>query len=317
MLKKIFLSLFFAVYLHSTELSLSGNHLDGPLMMKLISLFYVDTLMEVGTDKGDTAAIASRFFREVHTIEPNSKLYRKAQKRFRQTPKVHCYEGHPEAVIPKILPKMKSRILFWLTAAVHEDIKAIQTSGLKDAVILIDNVRLLPKLNELKRSILEISPEYEFWILGDIAIAYPKNGAVTASPLVKACTASRLFEGSAEEVLKQENILKSNVHLEEARAIDAIFRTYVNPTVAPETAHFLLWEGLLMSARKNHQEASRLFQRAIDAGCNHWRLYWYLAQEKYECHNRAAAQSLLEKVISQSPDFEEAKTYLNKIRHKK
>lgn len=317
MLKKFFLSLFFAAYLHSAELNLSGNHFDGSLMLKLISLFNVDALVETGTRNGDTAAVAAHFFREVHTIDANAKLYRKAQKRFRQSPKVHCYEGHTEVVIPKILPKMKGRILFWLTAAPHEEIKAIQNSGLRNAVILIDNVRLQPKLNELKRSILEISPDYEFWILGDIAIAYPKNGEVTASPFVKACTASRLFEGSVEDLLQQEMILKNSAHLEEARVIDAIYRTFVNPVAAPQTAYFLLWEGLLMSARKNHQEASRLFQRAIDAGCNHWRLYWYLAQEKYECHNRAAAQSLLEKVISLSPDFEEAKTYLNKIRHKK
>jgi tetratricopeptide (TPR) repeat protein len=336
MIKKILL--FFvcsAASLFAQNLELSGNHLDEPLMEKLVDLFHIDNLVETGTYQGNTARTASRHFKDVYTIELSHKLFRKASKALKPFSNVHCYEGHSGDVVAAIAPKLKGKTLFWLDAhysggptakgnsnsAIRDEIAAIKKCGLKDAVILIDDIRGFqgkpeeaafvggfPTVKELKEMLLSLNPDYAFWILGDMAIAYPKTESIEVSPLVKACTLSRLFEKNDLDttlVMAQEQLLKTGSS--EASVIDALHQGYcVQGQETTNATHYFLWEGLASSGKGNYSQAIDCFQKAIGFGYDHWRVYWYLASAQYEAKEYAAAKESLEKVAQEAPEFKEA-----------
>jgi len=326
------------------SLELSGNHLDEPLMQKLISLFHVETLVETGTFEGGTAALASRHFKEVHTIELAHKLFKKASKLVKNIPNVHCYEGHSGDVIAVIGPKLKGKTLFWLDAhysggstakgasnsAIRDEIAAIKKSGLKNSIILIDDIRGFqgkpekvaffggyPSIKELKELLLTINPEYEFWVLGDMAIAYPKTENVAVSPLVKACTLSRSFDGQEmdiQAVIEEEEQFKNQAKLQETGAIDALYNAYfVQMKETTNITHYLVWEGLVSSGKGEFSKAIDCLSKAISYGYDHWRVYWYLANAQYANQDLANAKLSLEKVAQAAPDFKQAQELSSQI----
>lgn len=345
MIKKLlFLLCYAAAPLFSDCLCMSGNHLDAPLMEKLVSLFGIETLVETGTFEGKTAALASRYFKEVHTIELSHQLFKKASKRLKKLSNVHQYEGHSGDLIKTIGPKLKGKTLFWLDAhysgggtakgttnsAIRDEIAAIKESGLKNSIILIDDIREFqgkpesvaffggyPSIKELKELLLTVNPDYELWVLGDMAIAYSKTENITVSPLVKACTLSRSFDGQeidAEVVIAEEQILKNSARIPEASVIDALHTAYsIRQNETPNTAHYLLWEGLVLSGREEYSKAIECMRKAISYGYDHWRVYWYLANAQYANQEIANTKSSLKKVVQAAPDFKQAQEFLTKL----
>lgn len=328
--------------------------LNAEFLSKLIRLFKVEIFVETGTYLGDTSAESSKLFKEVYTIENNHKLFVKAQKRFKNTPNVHCLEGSSPLILRKNLPKIQGRILFWLDSHnVHgtkqkdlvnktakEELAAIKTSGIKNAVILIDNIQMFhtssqdelsqedqfSTLKDLKISILDINPSYQFWLLGNIAIAYPTEDDIEVSPLVKACTQSRLFdtlESSSEDILEAEQVIMHSFKSAESKILDGLHsayeaqrKSYITTLSEDPYVHYVLWKGLSLLGKKDYFQASKCFHSALAKGCSHWRVYWYIALSEYERRNFTEAERALKHVLREAPNFKQASELSQKIKDK-
>lgn len=312
-------------------------------MQQMIEIFDVDILVETGTWGGDTANTAAHFFKEVYTVELHHELFLKCINRLNGISNVHCYEGHSPVFLKQVVPDIKGRILFWLDAhwcgddtALWEDTKtpicdellAIKESGLQNGIILIDDIRCFqnlpndypefggyPLVSTIKSLILDINENYAFYVLGDVAIAFPKDDRIKISPLMQSCTTSRLFEDSCknyDEVLQAEMVIQKYANKPETKAIDMLQR-HITPSTEIITYHYMLWNGLVQLGRNNSENAQKCFQKALDAGYRHWRVYWYLSLAKRECGLVEEASQLLDYVISQVPDFDEAKLLIDSL----
>ena len=324
----------------------SVNHLNVDFLSKLIRLFQVEVFVETSTYLGETSSECARLFKEVYTIEDNHKLFLKAKKKFRNIPNVYCYEGDSEITLKKLLPKIHGKILFWLDShhkygqeqkglasiALRKELEAIKQTGVKNSVILINEIQLFPgsasssnelNLKEIQSLLKEINSSYQLWVLGDIAIALPELDPSSLSPLVKACTSSLLFaqEENVKDVLQAEKILMSGFTEKDFPILSALHDVYTSnkkhfASMEDPSVHYILWKGLSLMGQKEYFEASRCFHSAIAKGYNHWRVYWYMAQSEYERRNLEEAQKALLKVMHDAPDFAEASELAVKIKNK-
>lgn len=339
---KWLLALLFSSALFGEQLCLHNNQLDESLMKKLIELFHVGVLVETGTWVGQTAQRGAPFFKDVYTAELSPQQAAICQEVLAPFPNVHFYSSDSPAFLRMVIPKIEGRILFWLDAhfcggnsagkdfatPIEQELAAIRSTGLTNGIILIDDIRHfhgLPKdfpeygdypfLSEIKRQILAINPSYQFWILGDMAIAYPMQDCVDVSPLVRSCTTSRLFESGekVEEVLAAELAIRELANAEEAKMIDALQRYVRRDQTAITTAHLALWKGLLEMGRRRYGEAAQKFQQVLSAGYTHWRVLWYLAEVEYLRRNWDHSALLLKQVLEKVPDFAPARELLTKV----
>ncbi len=291
----------------SPPLQLHGPQLSPDLMQTLKERFKIDVLVETGTWGGETAKNGSLFFQEVYTVELSHDLFQRAADKLISFPNVHTFEGHSPVFLEKILPQIEGRVLLWLDAhwcgdntascgkntPIIEELQAIKTSGLKTAVILIDDIRCFhnlpeevigyggyPQLNVIQELVHAINQDYEFWLLGDMAIAFLKEDLQEVSSLIQACTVSRLFNplsDDAEEVMKAEGLLLEHCNDLDAQAIDFL-QCLVIPSTEFITFHLILWKGLLELGRGNFVSAAHCFEKVLNAGYDHWRVYEYLAK---------------------------------------
>lgn len=331
------------------------NGLDADFLKKLVNLFQVDVFVETGTYLGDTSYEGSKVFKEVYTIENNHKLFTKAQKRFKNTPNVHCWEGSSPLVLKKNLAKIKGRILFWLDShnalgttqkdlvgkTTREELAAIKAAGIQNAVILIDNIQMFhvssqdafsleepfSTLQDLRSAIADVNPNYEFWILGNIAIAYPKEDQIKVSPLVKACTQSCLFDSqksnTEENIIETEQVIMHSFKGTEGKILDGLHnayeaqrKSYITTLSEDPYVHYVLWKGLALLGQKDYFQASKCFHSALAKGCSHWRVYWYIALSEYERRNFAEAERALKHVLKEAPEFKQAYDLSQKIKEK-
>lgn len=291
----------------SQPLHLNGNQLSPEMMQYLVDTFHTEVLVETGTWGGRTAANASKFFQEVYTVELSHDLFLQGSRFLENIPHVHALEGHSPAILEKIIPSIQGKILFWLDAhwcgegtahfgkntPIQDELEVIRKSGVKNAVILIDDIRCFhnlpddvlgyggyPTLQEIKAQVLAINPSYSFYILGDMAIAVPDEERPPISPLVQACTTSRLFEGVAlhdSSIIEVESAFRTHCNDPEAHEIDFL-QCLVIPSTEFITYHLILWEGLLQLGRANYQNAANCFKKVLASGYTHERVYQYLAE---------------------------------------
>lgn len=73
--------------------------------------------VETGTLYGDGVKYAMKQgFKEIHSIEIEPTLYKKAKEKFKSFPQVFIHQGNSHEVLKKLLPKLKGNIIFWLDA---------------------------------------------------------------------------------------------------------------------------------------------------------------------------------------------------------
>jgi len=144
---------------------------------------YGDVLVETGTYRGDTVAMALNLgFRRVVSIEFVESLFLACVDRFRNTPAVTLLHGRSKEKLPEVLQGIDTRCVFWLDAhysygygddeagvaycPVLDELGVIGKHHIKDHCILIDDIRLIGQqfgnltLEQLQERILEINPEY-------------------------------------------------------------------------------------------------------------------------------------------------------------
>lgn len=305
-----------------TDMTLTPN-----IMKKMRSIFGVRSLVEVAPKHRDIASNGVDYFKEIFTIESDHINFLKTEKQFKSKKNVHCYEGTTQTVLSQILPEINERILFWfdgrgssnitpLLASVESVLKSKQKNG----VLLISHILSSNHfeeggstvLRQIKECVSSAAPEYDFWIIGDFAVAYPRDEKITPSPMVEACTESSLFEKTSNNhnaVLAAEKVIMTSSHKKGEKWVD-LFQLDKQATLSPKQR---VWQGLAHLQNKAYGKASMEFNKALAGGEDHWRVYWYIAIAESERHHFKEAKTALKHVIKSAPDFEEAKQLYTKI----
>lgn len=284
-----------------TTRSLDSGALRKDIVQKLQELFKLDTFVESGTYLGDTCEVAKKFFSEVHSIELSKQLYIAANKRFQSDQNVFLYHGDSSEVFPKILPYLNNNVLFYLDGhysghvtargksetPIIQELEAVRDSKIKDAVILIDDIRGFqksknpqkirtlglglenyPELNELISVILEINPYYQFCFLGDALLIFSAESDVLISSVLKACSTHRLSQfypsitgRDIEESLK----IISKANKLEKRELDIYYNTYSPFEIEyGYRSYACYWKGLLLINEGKNELGKKLILKATN-----------------------------------------------------
>jgi predicted O-methyltransferase YrrM/ubiquinone/menaquinone biosynthesis C-methylase UbiE len=323
------------------------NSLRGEFLRDLAGRLGIRAFVETGTYLGGTAATASDIFEVVHTIELSAELAEQARARLAVRKNVRVYQGDSSDLLPQILKEIRSPVLFWLdghwstgrtargkvNTPILGELRAIKESGLKDAVILIDDLRLFgkpsqavdcssslygyPDLNEIHRAVLAIDGGYQFLVLGDVALAYPAVAQLTPSPVVMALTLSRLYNGknlSSDEIFEAENVL-THAEGEERELIRALASQRADVEQYGLGLHYRFWHALILVGEKRFTEAGNQFVAAAQLGFDHWRLQWYLARSLAASGQTAIATEVLDRLLRQMPLFRPAEEFRQQLGH--
>ena len=81
----------------------------------------------------------------------------------------------------------------------------------------------------------------------------------------------------------------------------------------PDDGYLRFWSGLVKQRRGENAEAISEFVAAIDLGCNHWRVAWYLAQIAEKINDFSLAQQALQDVLRVVPNFVAAQNMLQRL----
>jgi hypothetical protein len=131
--------------------------------------YHLRVLVETGTYYGEMVAAMKNRFDAIYSVEFDSALAQRAQKKFARWPHIHVLHGDSQQVVPEILRTIEKSALFWLDAGYYgwagmqgekqrltSELEAILGHRLQH-VILMDDARGLngqngaPTVEELKR----------------------------------------------------------------------------------------------------------------------------------------------------------------------
>ncbi len=322
---------------------ISGMSLGNEFLSHLKGVFNTNVFIETGTWKGDTTLSASKLFTDVHSIELGKKIYEKARKRFAKIKNVKLYLGDSKDLMPTMIENASGsgRMLFWLdghysgshtalgelSTPIMVELQAIKDSGIRDAVLLIDDVCCFqpitnpaadslihgyPSISVLKEAILDVNENYKFLIYGDIAIAYTEDEPVGVSAFLLASTISRSDVGQEadyKELLAADEVIANTVGQERTSVEElAVYRQDSEYGV-----HYTLWNGLIYMREGLHTKAYNAFADSIAHKFDHWRAHWYLAQAAHKLGRIKEAQNALNKVLTAEPSFTLAAKLLGEI----
>ena len=150
--------------------------------------FSIQILIESGTYLGDMVFAMKNIFSEIHSIELDTNLYKKAKKRFTNIENIHIIQGDSSKVLPELLTLINQPCLFWLDAhysggitakgnlntPIMIELKSIFSHKTKNHVILIDDARCFigredyPTIKALKEFVTKNLPDYLFEVKNDI-----------------------------------------------------------------------------------------------------------------------------------------------------
>jgi hypothetical protein len=130
------------------------------------------TLVETGTYYGEMVAAMRRRFDQIYSVEFDSVLAQRAQKKFSRWPHIHILEGDSQRVVPELLQSLDRPALFWLDAGYYgwaglqgnkqrltSELEAVLGHRIQNHVILMDDARGLngqngaPTVEQLKQRI--------------------------------------------------------------------------------------------------------------------------------------------------------------------
>ena len=268
------------------------DHLSTAFFSELQTLFNPDIYIETGTMNGGTTRNAAPSFSKIYTVELNKNLFETSRKNLARFKNISVYQGRSFEVFEKLLPTLSGKTVFWLDAhysgpgtslsyedesnaeavtAIRKELSSIKNYCTGESIILIDDIRgfgteingtefmgcwAYPSLQEVKKMLLDINPNFTFKLLKDIFIAYDKKYDISTSPVLDACTASRLYDGtnlSNEQLISFERTI-SQAQGQEKAAITDLYRKMTD-CKDPMFLHDL-WYGLI-SLRSNQFEEAR------------------------------------------------------------
>ena len=78
----------------------------------------------------------------------------------------------------------------------------------------------------------------------------------------------------------------------------------------PDDGCLRFWNGLVLEERGDYVSSAVEFTKALQLGCDHWRVYWHLARCANSVGETRMARDALQRVLSLYPDFGEAREML-------
>jgi hypothetical protein len=170
------------------------------LITQLRDAFAVNTFVETGTYRADTAMWAAKLFDNVVTVEGSEKVFKFAANRLRNLPNIKALHGDTRALLPGILQALTRPAIFWLDAHwtggptyAHEgeecpllgELKLVTRSPLHH-FLLIDDARLFlappphpfqashwPSIEQVFAAIHDGPHPYHIVVFEDVIIALP------------------------------------------------------------------------------------------------------------------------------------------------
>ncbi len=82
----------------------------------------------------------------------------------------------------------------------------------------------------------------------------------------------------------------------------------------PNDGYLRLWAGLVRQRLGQYEQALADLLAAINLGCNHWRVSWYIAQIAEKVNDIQLAENSLKTVLQAVPDFAPAQATLQRIK---
>ncbi len=154
------------------------------------------TLVETGTQYGDTPWLFRHRFESIYTIELSPMLASMARTRFRKYPHINVVEGDSGKKLAELLPNLQSKTLFWLDGhysagltargpsdcPIYAELQSIADLCPVSYVILIDDARCFgrdkdyPSLTELESFVQAAFPQHETRVSSDIISITPLTG---------------------------------------------------------------------------------------------------------------------------------------------
>jgi len=125
------------------------------LVLWLSKTFGIDTFVETGTNRAETAIWASDNFEQVFTVEAYEPLHRKAVETFGHRKNIHFLKGDSRSYIHSITNSLTKPAIFWLDAhwcgehtsgksdecPIIGELRALNSSSIQH-LVLIDDARL-------------------------------------------------------------------------------------------------------------------------------------------------------------------------------
>lgn len=317
LLKFISLSIFLNINLFAyKDLKLkpvkSGPYgaLSADFLRTLKDIFNVNTFIETGTFLGYSTKVAAEIFNNVFTIELSKEVYNKACENLKPYSNVKLYNGDSGIVLGSLLRAHWGNILVWLdghysgnyygyntafgngTTPVIDELISIKNSGLKDIIILIDDIRLFdkrlqglsdltlsnyPDFNQIFHLIKDINKDYKLVLMGEVLIAYLNSHDVAVSNLLEACTISRLGGSNINELLKYEQyIIKAKgIEKEEIKNLylSCNIDAYVKLGIGD---YYTFWYALTLINDKQYNQAKDIFRQLLFKGFEPQRMQHYV-----------------------------------------
>jgi hypothetical protein len=153
----------------------------------------LDTLVETGTQYGDTPWLFRDELSEIWSIELSAELAELARRRFRKYPHIHVVQGDSSDRLPEIIPQLKTPTLFWLDGhyssgvtargildcPIYAELRAVFSICRQRWVVMIDDARSFgaekdyPALEELENFVRGALPEAGFTVEHDMIKIVP------------------------------------------------------------------------------------------------------------------------------------------------
>ncbi|MEN9614144.1 MAG: hypothetical protein RLZZ347_451 [Candidatus Parcubacteria bacterium] len=153
------------------------------------------TLVETGTYMGEMIDATCANFKKIISIELDTTLAHKAQKRFAHNKNITILQGDSSALLPSIIQNLSGTVVFWLDAhysggitakgdhytPILSEVKIIASYPQKNTTLLIDDARLFtgkdeyPLLSDFKEYVTKLFPKHTYEVIDDVIRLSPQN----------------------------------------------------------------------------------------------------------------------------------------------
>ncbi len=165
------------------------------IILRYALAYNCQTLVETGTQYGDTPWLFRERFETIYTIELSPPLAAMARRRFRRFPHIKVVEGDSGQKLAELLPMLQSKTLFWLDGhysagltargstdcPIYAELQSIATLCPVPYVILIDDARCFgrdkdyPSFTDLEAFVRKAIPSHHMGVNNDIIYLIPET----------------------------------------------------------------------------------------------------------------------------------------------
>lgn len=193
----IFQNLEFARWILDKDIS-TPHIIKQKVVKQYAKEYQIQTFIETGTYLGTMINAVKNNFKEIFTIELDKTLFLLNQKKFKGFKRIKIFQGDSAIILPKLISRINSPILFWLDAhfskgitakgpketPILEELHAVLNHNVKAHVILIDDANAFtghegyPSIQTLRKKILTKFPHMSFDLKQNIIRLTPLKSAI-------------------------------------------------------------------------------------------------------------------------------------------